>query len=275
MRRSFFDFQGLRLSYLEAGEQNSRKLIIAHANGYAAGCYDYLIGALQADFHICALDFAGHGESESTLAFDSWDFFRDQIRALLAHKHWRRATAIGHSLGGGSVLRAAIEDSPKFEKIIAFDPVMLGFLPILYVKLFGNPMARTAAGRRSTFKNKEQALKIFDRHPANKSWERESVRTYVEYCIRDRGGAAELCCDPKVEGQIFSQTGFSYLFRLKRIHSDVRLILPPCSNVCTPWVARSVTGGNPTSRSEVVPNSGHLLPFENRALTLELIKKHL
>lgn len=275
MRRAYFDFHGLKLSYLEAGAAHTRKIVIAHANGYAAGCYDYIIAALSADYHVCALDFAGHGESQSTLAFDSWDFFRDQILEFLQHKGWSTCSAIGHSLGGGSLLRAAIEDSDKFEKIIAFDPVMLGFLPILYVKLFGNPMARVAASRRATFKNKEQALKIFDRHPANKSWERESVRAYVEYCIRERGGAAELCCDPKVESQIFSQTGFGHLFRLKRIRSDVRLILPPRSNVCSPWVARAVTAGNPTACMEIVPNSGHLLPFENRAQTLALVKKHL
>ena len=275
MRRAYFDFRGLKLSYLEAGEGNPQKLLIAHANGYAAGCYDYIIAALSADYHICAPDFAGHGESQSTLDFNSWNFFSDQLLEFLKHKGWSACSAIGHSLGGGSLLRAAIADSAKFEKIIAFDPVMLGFLPILYVKLFGNPMARTAAGRRATFKNKAQALKIFERHPANKSWERDSVRAYVEYCIRERGDAAELCCDPRVESQIFSQTGFGHLFRLGRIRSDVRLILPPRSNVCSRWVARSVTGGNPTSGIDTVPNSGHLLPFENRGLTLDLIKKHL
>ncbi len=275
MRRASFDFNGLRLSYLEAGEANPQKVFIAHANGYAAGCYDYIIQALSDDHHVCALDFAGHGESQSTLAFSSWNFFRDQVLAFLSHKGWNSCAAIGHSLGGGSLLRAAIEDSGKFEKIIAFDPVMLGFLSIAYVKLLGNPMARVALGRRAIFKNKEQALKIFDRHPANKSWEREAVKAYVEYCIREKDGAAELCCDPAVESRIFSLTEFSHLFKLGRIRGEVQLILPPRSNVCAPWVARRITGGHPRSRLERVPGSGHLLPFENRSLTLGIIKKNL
>ena len=37
MRRSFFDYSGLRLSYLEAGLDGAPKLFIAHANGYAEG----------------------------------------------------------------------------------------------------------------------------------------------------------------------------------------------------------------------------------------------
>jgi pimeloyl-ACP methyl ester carboxylesterase len=152
---------------------------------------------------------------------------------------------------------------------------MLGFLSIAYVKLLGNPMARVALGRRVSFKNKEQALKIFDRHPANKSWDREAVKSYVEYCIREKDGAAGLCCDPRVESRIFSQTEFAHLFKLGRIRSEVQLVLPPRSNVCAPWVARRVTRNHPRSRVERIPGSGHLLPFENRALTLALIKKHL
>lgn len=275
MRRAYFDFHGLRLSYLEAGEENTRKILIAHANGYAAGCYDFIIAALSADYHVCALDFAGHGESESTLDFHSWNFFRDQILALMNHKGWSACSAIGHSLGGGSLLRAAIENSAAFEKIIAFDPVMLGFLPILYVKLFGNPMARTASGRRATFKNKEQALKIFDRHPANKSWERPAVQAYVGYCIREDRDGARLCCDPRVEARIFSQTEFGHLFRLGRIRCETHLVLPAHSNVCAAWVARRIAAQSTASTVVHVPQAGHLLPFENRGETLAQIKKHL
>lgn len=275
MHRAYFDFHGLRLSYLEAGAENTRKILIAHANGYAAGCYDYIIAALAKDYHVCALDFAGHGASESTLDFGSWNFFRDQILAFLNHMRWRTCSAIGHSLGGGSLLRAAIEDATRFEKMIAFDPVMLGFLPILYVKLFGNPMARTAAGRRATFKNKEQALKIFGRHPANKNWEKPAVQAYVDYCIREDADGAGLCCDPQVEARIFSQTEFGHLFRLGRILCETHLVLPAQSNVCAPWVARRIAAQNTLSAVVRVPQAGHLLPFENRAETLAQIKKHL
>lgn len=275
MRRASFDFRGLSLSYLEAGETNKRKLLIAHANGYAGGCYDYIIAALQADYHVCALDFAGHGESQGTLDFSSWNFFCDQILAFLDHKDWPACAAIGHSVGGGSLLRTAIKHSNRFSKIIAFDPVMLGFLAISYVKLFGNPMARTARGRRRVFKDKAQALKIFDRHPANRSWQRESVRAYVEYCIREKEGGAELCCDPQIESRIFSLVEYGHLFGIGKISAETHLVFPPHSNVCPAWIAGRIAARHPQSTTEHVAASGHLLPFENRAATVEIIKKHL
>ncbi len=270
MQRQFFTFDGLRLSYLEAGAQQPRKLLIAHANGYAAGCYEYLIAALSERYHVCALDFAGHGESQSTLAFSSWGFFSRQLLALTDHLGWQSLSAIGHSLGGGSLLRAAEVDSGRFEKLLVFDPVMLSFLMILYVKLFGNPMAKVARTRRAIFSSKEQALKIFSRHGANRSWEKAAVSAYVEYCIRATEQGAELCCAPSVEAQIFSQTEFAHLFRLGRIGSETHIVLPPASHVCADWVARKIVRQNKKSAVHRIPDSGHLLPFENHRLTLQL-----
>ncbi|MFO1472595.1 MAG: alpha/beta hydrolase [Turneriella sp.] len=275
MQREFFTFDGMRLSYLEAGTQNARKLLIAHANGYAAGCYEYLISALSDRYHVCALDFAGHGESESTLNFADWNFFSRQLLALGDHLRWQSFSAIGHSLGGGSLLRAAEADCRRFEQLVVFDPVMLSFLMILYVKLFGNPMAKVARTRRGVFSSKEQALKIFSRHPANRSWEREAVAAYVEYCIRQTEQGAELCCAPAVEAQIFSQTEFAHLFRLGRIGCETHIVLPPKSNVCANWVARKIVRQNSQSALHRIADSGHLLPFENRRLTLDLVNSLL
>ena len=275
MQRGFFTFDGIRLSYLEAGAQNPRKLLIAHANGYAAGCYEYLVTALSDRYHVCALDFAGHGESEGTLNFSNWNFFSRQVLALADHLGWQSFSAIGHSLGGGSLLRAAEVDYRRFEKLVVFDPVMLSFLMILYVKLFGNPMAKVARTRRSTFASKEQALKIFSRHPANRSWERAAVAAYVEYCIRATEQGAELCCAPAVEAQIFSQTEFAHLFRLGSIACETHIVLPQKSNVCADWVARKIVRQNSQSGLHRIADSGHLLPFENRKLTLEILGRHL
>jgi pimeloyl-ACP methyl ester carboxylesterase len=275
IERGNFTFRNLRLSYLEASPQQKQKLFIAHANGYAAGMYDYLIEELSRRYHVCALDFAGHGESESTLDFSTWNFFRDQILAFFAHKGWQKVTAIGHSLGGGSLLRAAQVDSGVFEKIIAFDPVILNFAAVLYVKLFGNPMADTALARRSDFKNKEQALKVFLRHPSNRSWQRASVEAYVKYCIRDTGEKAELCCSPAVEAQIFSLVQFGHLFKLGRITCETHFILPPKSHVCPMRIARRVVRNHPNSTIDLVSEGGHLLPFENHRLTLSLVGRYV
>lgn len=261
-------FQNLRLSYLETNSTAPRKILIAHANGYAAGMYDYLVDALGKSHHVCALDFAGHGASTSTLEFSSWNFFRDQLLSLLDHLDWHTCSAIGHSLGGGSLLRAAEMHSDRFAKIVAFDPVMLNLVSATYLKLWRNPMARTALHRRAEFKSKEQALKIFSRHPANRAWQHESVAAYVKYCIRETPNGATLCCAPALEAKIFSLAEYAHLFALKKIACETHLILPTRSHVCPPRVARKIVANNKASAIDRLPNTAHLLPFENHALTL-------
>ncbi|MBV6492422.1 MAG: putative aminoacrylate hydrolase RutD [Turneriella sp.] len=273
MKRRFFQFQNLQLSYLEAGEQHPQKVLIAHANGYAAGMYGYIVEALKDNYHVCAIDFAGHGESQASLDFNSWNFFRDQVVSLIEHKKWKSCIGIGHSLGGGSILRAAIDAPSRFTKIIGFDPVVLSYLVVVYIRLFGNNMAKTARNRRAVFKSKEQAYKIFERHPANKSWQKESVRAYVDYCIEETSEGARLKCSREVEAQIFSLNEWAHLRKLHQITCEVHLVLPEKSHVCPHTSARRITKGNPLSTVEHVPHYGHLLPFENHALVLELLKK--
>jgi len=271
VQRAEFIFRKLKISYLEWGHQNESKLVIAHANGYAAGCYSYIAEALANRYHVCALDFAGHGESEGTLDFSSWDFFSDQIMAFLEYKKWPRSSAIGHSLGGGSLLRAAQIDASRFEKIIAFDPVMLSFGVVTYVKLFGNPMAQVARSRRATFKSKSHALKILERHPGQKYWDTQSVKDYVEYCISENNTGARLKCDPQIEAQIFSQANYGHLFKLGQIRCETHLVFPAKSKVCARWVARKIVINNSTSSQQYLAGTGHLLPFEDRELTLHKI----
>lgn len=274
-RRTFI-FSGLKLSYLEANPRARQKILIAHANGYGAGMYAYLLRKLSRRYHVCALDFAGHGASEGggTLHFSSWDFFRDQILAFVAHKGWAKLAAIGHSLGGASLLRAAQRDARIFQQIIAFDPVILSFAAVTYVKLFGNPLARAALRRRATFTSKKQALQIFLRHPASRHWQRESIEAYVKYCIRDTAEGAQLCCPPALEARIFSQADYSHLLHLRRISCPVHFILPPKSRVCPLRIARRIVRNHPHSSIDIVPNSGHLLPFENHRLALSLVQKY-
>lgn len=275
MQRRYFSFTNLKLSYLEAGEANERKILITHANGYAAGCYSYIIEALAQTHHVVALDFAGYGESEGMLNFSSWSFFRDQVFALMEHKGWKTCTGIGHSLGGGSLLRAAEINAARFDMIIALDPVLIGWWKTTYVKIWGNPMAKVAKGRRHTFKDKDQALKIFHRHPANRSWDKQSVHDYVQYCIRETEDGAELCCAPEIEARTFSIAEYGALTKLNQVKCETHFILPVRSGVIPRHVWQKIIRNNSASTCDILPGVGHLFPFERHDLVLQTLNKYL
>ena len=84
-----------------------------------------------------------------------------------------------------------------------------------------------------------------------------------------------LCCLPEVEAQIFSQTNYGHLFKLGRIRAETHIVLPPRSNVCPTRVARRIVRNHEKSSVIRLPGTGHLLPFENRQLTLDTIAKFI
>src|SRR5690606_13455295 len=140
-----------RLSYLDSAPSSSTPsrstdpgrpvILFCHANGFAAGVYQYYLRRLAGQCRVLALDFAGHGESESTLDFSDWDFFRDQVLALLDVEQLSGVIGVGHSLGGASLFRAAAVEPDRLAMVIGLDPVLLSLPRLLLFKVTGNPLS--------------------------------------------------------------------------------------------------------------------------------------
>ncbi len=275
MHRKFFSFGNLRLSYLDTESPReggtsaaSGTVFIAHANGYAGGCYGYYMRRLSATHRVLALDFAGHGQSQFSLDFRTWDFFRDQILALLRHENLEDVIAMGHSLGGGCVLRAAHAEPERFRRLIALDPVLLSPLRVAYMKIFGNPLAKVSRKRRKRFKNPDLARRAFRRF----AWPEEVFEDYLQACFRPAGDEMELSCDPRVETKIFETADFASLLKYRRVKTETHIIIPEKYQVCPPATAHGVIRNNAKSSLTMDAGIRHLFPFEKPEWTFEKIK---
>ncbi len=278
MKEKDLSFSGLRLRYFDT-ETSGSTVVLAHANGYSAGCYRFYIESLKPKYRILALDFAGHGESETTLNFHSWFFFRDQILALLSQEvpESEKVLGIGHSLGGASILLAAQNSPGRFQKVIALDPVVLGWKITTLAKLFGNPLARQARSRRRNFQSIRLIERAFRKFPAFANWDPEIWQDYLTYCIRKTGNGeeVELCCDPEVEARIFSLSSYRVLLQYYRITVESHILIPEKYEVCSPALARLITRKNPKSSVEIWKGASHFFPFEWKDKTLDWIQSRL
>ena len=269
VKRKFFAFGSLRLSYLDAGpRQPSGTILIAHANGFSAGCYAYYLRRLAHDYRVLALDFSGHGESEVTLDFGGWSFFRDQILALCAHESLQNVIGLGHSLGGACLMRASAATPGLFRKIIALDPVVLNVWVIALMKIVRNPMAGQALGRRPEFRSIELVERAFRRF----GFEKEVFADFVSSCFRQENGRVVLACPPAVEARIFSQVDFGSLAAYGRLPSETHVLIPEKARVCTPKAANRIVRNNAASSLRLLPGVGHLFPLEEPALALAAIR---
>jgi pimeloyl-ACP methyl ester carboxylesterase len=96
-----------RLALYEAGASDAPPLLLLHG---AAGCTQLetaaLLRRLEPHYRVLALDFSGHGASESPRAF-STDLFVDNARAALDDADVERAHVFGFSMGGYMALHLA------------------------------------------------------------------------------------------------------------------------------------------------------------------------
>lgn len=84
---------------LRHGRDPQRLLVLLHGGGANAHWWDHLIPALAEGFHVVALDFRGHGDSDHPDAIEPGAFARD-LEALLQHLEAHDAVLMGHSMGG-------------------------------------------------------------------------------------------------------------------------------------------------------------------------------
>ncbi|RHX80878.1 alpha/beta fold hydrolase [Leptospira yasudae] len=274
MLRKTFSFRGLNLSYIDTkpDSKNDRVVLLCHANGYSALTYRYYIEELSKTHRVIALDFAGHGESDSTLDFKNWYFFRDQVLALIEAENLRDIIGVGHSLGGASLILSSYHSPEKFRKVIANDPVVLDFLKVTFSRLFHNPLAKVAIKRRREFKNLETVSKLYKRTPSFLKMDTEIYDDYIRSCFRTGpNGEAILRCLPEVEAKIFDSVSYLSLFQYGRIKTETHITIPEPHEVCSPKGAKRIQSGNSKSTLEIWPGTTHFFPFEEKQKTLQRI----
>lgn len=97
---------GVRLHALHRGDPASPLLVLLHGAAANVHWWDHLAPHWAARFHVVALDFRGHGDSERPEALVEGAFAHD-LAALLAHLGGRDPVLVGHSLGGRVALEHA------------------------------------------------------------------------------------------------------------------------------------------------------------------------
>lgn len=100
---------GVFLHALHRGGASRRPLVLLHGGGANAHWWDHLAPAFAERFHVVALDFRGHGDSDHPDELEIGGFSRD-LEALLQHlgvheavlrePSLREPILMGHSMGG-------------------------------------------------------------------------------------------------------------------------------------------------------------------------------
>ncbi len=108
---------GHRVSYRVAGEDGPVVLLI-HGIAGCAEQWDQVMPLLAERYTVVAPDLLGHGQSDKPRGDYSLGAYAASVRDLLVALGHRRATVVGHSLGGGVAMQFTYEYPPFAERLV-------------------------------------------------------------------------------------------------------------------------------------------------------------
>lgn len=116
---------GHRVSYRTAGHGGPVVLLI-HGIVGCAEQWDQVVPLLAERYTVVAPDLLGHGQSAKPRGDYSLGAYAASVRDLLVALGHRRATVVGHSLGGGVAMQFAYEYPPFAERLVLVSSGGLG-----------------------------------------------------------------------------------------------------------------------------------------------------
>lgn len=270
----------------EQGEPE-RFVLFSHATGIAALTYTNILQRWANEFRVSvfAYDTRGHGENASGIG-DAYKNGLTQIPAALCEdlKHlfvslkekfpgvWSLA---GHSLGGWLSLYAAGETD--VDHLILLDmPLLAPSSAFLWAAACAfrqrgiHPLSRPARRRKRLFRSRKQAFAAFKRNAFFRKWPDHHIEHYIDANFETLPDESlKLKHDPEWEADLFESQPAIHTTRFLKINSERRknvrvdLIAGSDSRICDPSAIRYFYKFFPRTRWLVVPQAGHMFPFEN------------
>ena len=195
--------RGIELAYFEWGARSGPTVLMLHATGFHARCWDGVIRKLGASTHVIAVDQRGHGRSTKAPPYD-WSEFGADTAALVEALDLDDIVGVGHSMGGHAAVQAAGDHADRFRALLLVDPVIPDpgayARPALFPSAIDHPVSR----RRNRWTSPEEMFERFkNRHPFS-VWIPDILMDYCRFGIVPEGDGFVLGCPPEVEAAIYT-----------------------------------------------------------------------
>ncbi len=114
--------EDIKIAYIEAGDSKKPTLLFIHGLANYLRVWELNITELKNNFHCIAIDLPGNGMSSRGKYDYNVEFFSRTIIHFLEAKKIKKATLVGHSMGGQISLFTALKNPTVIEKLILCAP---------------------------------------------------------------------------------------------------------------------------------------------------------
>jgi len=223
-----YEFQGgsyLRGSRIDSGAKQTINFL--HGNGFCSKAYWPLLKAFSPKYNLFLQDAVGHGDSDASDGFVSWQSSADDAVNVLHNECGDKTSLIGmgHSFGGILTLLMEAKNPGLFSKIVLLDPILLPQQIIEMSASMPNPMVAKTRTRLNSWESRQHALDYFRSKSVYKNWTDESLEGFVDHALRRvDGGELSLKCPPDVEADIFQSGPDGLWSAIEQVNVDVHII---------------------------------------------------
>jgi len=274
---------GAEVCVFESGEAGAQQVLLAHAAGFHARCWDKVTALLPQDWHVLALDIRGHGRSDKQPPY-IWDRFATDILSVAEHFELSDAIGVGHSLGGHCVTHVCARAPEMFARLLLIDPVI--FPPEMYGEtrepLFASVEDHPVARRRGHFDSWQAMYERFEDRPPYSLWRPDILEDYCRYGVLParHGDGVELACPPAVEAAVYMSNFDTDIYPLLgNIQQPVTILRarPRAEDATEMDFATSPTwpelaSAFPHAQDVPLPELTHFIPMQEPELVADFIQ---
>ena len=255
------DANGLRLHYLDWGNDGAPPMLLLHGFSGHAHTWDIFARAVCGGFHVLALDQRGHGDTE--WAKDGAYAIDDHVGDIAAF-HDRLdlgpVVLIGLSMGGRNAIRFTSLHPGKVEKLVVVD---IG--PDIDPR-GAERVRQTAANAPEDFASIDDAIEYLRRaNPTMSPASEAALRSRVEHGVNQLpNGRYTWKYDKALRDQrrAGAQPPIDLWPAVRQIKAPTLIVRGGASDVFSPDTAKRMLEMIPGSRFVEIPGAGHSVPAE-------------
>ncbi|MCB0995359.1 MAG: alpha/beta hydrolase [Acidimicrobiales bacterium] len=238
-------------------------LVFCHATGLHGRVWDPVADALGGDVRRLAVDLRGHGGTHTPpdTSLEWSGMARDLLAVVDALADGGPVLAVGHSMGGATIVLAELARPGTIDAAWLFEPIIVPRSNSPFVGS-GNPLAAAARRRREVFDNRDAAFERYGSRPPFVSCDPRSLRAYVDHGFVDQAdGSVILACRGETEARVFEGSEAQVFERLGEVAAP--LVVASSGDGAPPaLVAPHVAGAVQRGRHEHFADLTHFGPLE-------------
>ncbi len=278
-RDGFVQANGMRLHYVEWGDETSPPMVMLHANGFLARLWEPVVtapvgpdgGTLADRRRVIAYDMRGQGDSDKPEREYHWQFLVDDLRGFLdafglnpgGHPGGRGVPLVGHSSGGAAAAYLAATHPEYVSKLCLIEPIIQ---PPEFAAVSGprEAMAAGARKRRQLWDSHHALFEAYRKRETFARWREDLLHMYAEHgMFRREDGHYQLKCSGEVEAQMFENSvSLDIWGALPDVRCPALVMRGEYTDAFLGGIVEKVAGRIPDGRFLTIAGAGHLAPME-------------